>query len=142
MPCPSILFMEVIRLRKEQMERIALSLLLHSNLETVAKENNISLSGLYKLRKQDVFKRVMQEKKNDYFRTMSDKMQGYSLESVEMLMEIIRDPDAKDGDRISAIRIVLDGAAAAHERDEILPRLEETEKVMKELLEHMEGKNE
>ena len=125
-------------MRKELMEKIALDLLMCPSLDDIAQSNNISLTTLYKLRKQEPFKKVLREKKNEFFQGMADKMQGYSMESLETLMLIIRNPGAKDSDRINAIRIILDGAGAAHERDEIIPRLEETEKAMEELMAHLE----
>ena len=126
-------------MRKEKMEVIALDMLTITSLEEVAAKNGISVSTLYKLRQQDTFIQILKNKKNEIFGDVTNKLQGYSLEALNSLIEIVRTAE-KDADRISAIRIILDGAKAAYERDEIMPKLAEVEQLLKTAEEQEQGK--
>lgn len=115
-------------MRREKMELLAVDLLLTSTLAEVAEKNRISVNALYKVRQQDEFKAILNEQKNRLFGEAAAKMQGYSLEAVERLMDIIRSPAVLDANKINAIRIILDNSRTAFERDSLLPKIEELER--------------
>jgi len=117
-------------LRREKMEIVAIDLLLLNTLEAVATKNQISPATLYHLRKRDDFKDLLIEQKRRLFSEASAKMQGYTLEAVETLVNIMRSPTAQDANKINAIRILLDNSKGAYEREEVLPKLEELERQM------------
>lgn len=120
-------------MRKEKMEIIAVDLLLLNSLEAVAEKHHISKSALYNLRKKEEFKDVLVEQKKRLFSEASAKLQGYTLEAVERLVDIIRSPKALDANKINAIRILLDNSKGAYEREEILPKLEDLEKQLSQI---------
>ena len=117
-------------MRKEKMEIIAVDLLMMNSLEAVAEKHCISKSALYNLRKKDEFKAICADQKRRIFGEASAKLQGYTLEAVEALAQIIQSPWTKDVNRLTAIRILLDNSKGAYEREEVLPKLEELEKQM------------
>lgn len=117
-------------MRKEKMEIVAIDLLLLNTLDAVAMKNQISSATLYHLRKTDAFKDLLTEQKRRLFSEASAKMQSYTLEAVETLVDIMRSPTAQDANKINAIRILLDNSKGAYEREEVLPKLEELERQM------------
>lgn len=117
-------------MRKEKMEIVAIDLLLLNTLDAVATKNQISSATLYHLRKTTLFMDLLTEQKRRLFSEASAKMQGYTLEAVETLVDIMRSPTAQDANKINAIRILLDNSKGAYEREEILPTLDRLEKQM------------
>lgn len=115
-------------MRKERQEAIAIDLLLFSSLEAVAEKNHMSKSALYNLRKKEEFQAIFSDQRRRLFGEASAKLQGYALEGVEQLMEIVRSPMAQDANKINAIRILLDNSKGAYEREEVIPKLEELER--------------
>jgi len=118
------------RMRKERQEAIALDLLMMNSLEAVAIKHSISKSALYALRKKDEFKAICADQKRQIFGESAAKLQGYSLEAVEILISVMRSPTAPDAIKVNAARIMLENGKTAYEREEILPKLEELEKQM------------
>ena len=117
-------------LRKERQEAIALDLLMMNSLEAVAEKHSISKSALYNLRKNPDFKAICADQKRQIFGESAAKLQGYSLEAVEILISVMRSPTAPDAIKVNAARIMLENGKTAYEREEILPKLEELEKQM------------
>ena len=117
-------------MRREKMEIVAIDLLLLSTLDAVAMKNQISSATLYHLRKTSAFMDLLTEQKRRLFSEASAKMQSYTLEAVETLVDIMRSDTAQDANKINAIRILLDQGKGAYEREVIWPQLEELEKKM------------
>ena len=117
-------------MRKDQLERIAVDVLALDSMGAVAKKHGLSPSGLYKIRQTEKFKEILEHTKKAIFGLTTAKMQTYSILAVETLNDIVKDGNAKDSDRISACRVILDGATEAYEREEVMARMEALEKMI------------
>lgn len=121
---------------KYNREQIATDLLLCSTNLEVCKKNNISETTLYRLKKDKEFQKVLTEQKEKIFNKTMIKAQAYSLEALDILMEIARDGDAPQSSRVSACNRVLELGQTAFDQDVILKKLEEVEKRINETKEN------
>lgn len=113
--------------KKYNMDKIALDLLTcHTDIE-VCEKNNISETTLFRIRKNDDFKKIMEETKEKLFSDTIKKSQSYSLEALDILMEIGRDVKVSPNARINACGKILDLGQAMNDKEVILKRLEELE---------------
>lgn len=113
--------------KKYNYEKIALDLLTSKNNIEVCEKNNISETTLFRIRKNDDFKKIMEETKEKLFSDTIKKSQSYSLEALDILMEIGRDVKVSPNARINACGKILDLGQAMNDKEVILKRLEELE---------------
>ena len=109
-------------------EEIAINLLTCSTLKEAAEKSGVSLSTLYRLRKQEEFKTIFNKIKKDNFNDAMEKAQNYCLESLEVLRTIMKNVSATDSSRVSAARTVLDLGLVMYENQNIIERLNNLEK--------------
>lgn len=110
--------------RKYNREQIALDLLLcPSNIE-VCKKNNISEATLYRLKKDEDFKKMIAEHKERLFNKTMEKAQAYSLEALELLRKIANDEEASQSSRVSACSKIIELGQCMYEQENILKKLD------------------
>lgn len=117
---------------KYNREQIALDLLLCSSNLEVCKKNNISETTLYRLKKEDDFMEILNKQKEKLFSNTMTKAQAYSLEALEILMEIARDKEATHSSRVSASCKVIEFGQSMYDQEVIVKRLEEIERGLNE----------
>lgn len=111
-------------------EYIAMNLLTCTTLNEAAEKSGISLSTIYRMRKQPHFQKVLKNVKNDMFQETMQKAQSYSLESLEVLRVVMNDVTATDSSRVSAARTVLELGLNVNEQENIIDKIEELERRM------------
>ena len=118
--------------KKYNVDKIALDLLTsHTDIE-VCEKNNISVTTLFRLKKNDEFKNKVDEIKENLFSKTIKKSQAYCLEALDTLMEIVRDKEASAGHRITASCKILEFGQSMNEMETIKKKLEELEKRINE----------
>lgn len=113
---------------KNNKELIALNLLTYPTNKEAAEKSGVSITTIYRLKKDKEFQEILQKVKNNIFRETMQKAQGYCLESLEVLREVAKDKTAADSSRVSAARAILELGVALHEDENIIQRLAEMER--------------
>ncbi|MCC5910156.1 MAG: hypothetical protein JJT76_06930 [Clostridiaceae bacterium] len=108
-------------------ETIAMNILTCPTLNEAAEKSGVSISTIYRLRKQESFQKILKKIKNDIFHEAMNKAQGYCLQSLETLRSIMNDEKATDSSRVSAARTVLELGVTMYEDENIIQRLKELE---------------
>lgn len=111
-------------------DNIAVCILTTSTYEEAAEKSGVSKSTLYRLRKDPEFQETINRIKNDMFQDTMKKAQVYSMESLEILRDIMRDSKATDSSRVSAARTILELGLNSAEQEQIINRIEEFERML------------
>ena len=69
-------------------ELIALNLLTYPTSKEAAEKSGVSITTIYRLKKDKDFQEILQKVKNSIFQETMQKAQGYCLESLEVLREV------------------------------------------------------
>ena len=109
-------------------ELISLNLLTYPTSKEAAEKSCISITTIYRLKKDKGFQEILQKVKDSIFQETMQKAQGYSLESLEVLREVATDKLATDSSRVTAARAILEYANAIYENENIIQRLDEMER--------------
>lgn len=109
-------------------ELVALNLLTYPTNKEAAEKSGVSITTLYRLKKDSNFQEVLQTVKNNIFQEAMQKAQGYCLESLEVLREVMNDKAATDSSRVSAARTILELGVTLHEDENIIQRLVDMER--------------
>lgn len=109
-------------------ELVAMNLLTCPTNKEAAEKSGVSITTLYRLKKDAEFQKVLQEVKNNIFCETMHKAQGYCLESLEVLRTLMNDKAATDSSRVSAAKTILELGVTLHEDENIIQRLAEMER--------------
>ncbi len=109
-------------------ENIAINLLTCPTIKEAAEKSGISVTTIYRLKKQDSFQKVLKGIKNDIFHEAMNKAQGYCLESLETLRTVMGNAGATDSSRVSAARTILELGLTMYEDENIVQRLKDLER--------------
>lgn len=118
--------------KKYNIDKVALDLLTCSTDIEVCKKNNISVTTLFRLKKDDNFKNKVDEIKESLFSETIKKAQSYTLEALNVLMEIVRDKEAPINTRLNASYKILELGQNMNDKEVILKKLESLEEQIKE----------
>lgn len=111
-------------------KNIAMCILTTASYEEAAEKAGVSKSTLYRLRKKPEFQDIIVKVKNDMFQDIMKKAQAYSMESLEVLKNIMNDSAATDSSRVSAARTILELGLNSAEQEMILNKIETLERMM------------
>jgi hypothetical protein len=109
-------------------EAIAVHVLTCSTYAEAAKAAGISYSSLYRLRQTPEFQEILRQVKNQMYSEAFTKSQGYALNAIETLRDIMNNPRATDSARVSAARTLLEMSLNASEQEMVLDRIAELER--------------
>lgn len=115
---------------KYNREQIAIDLLLCSSNIEVCKKNNISEATLYRLKKEEDFMEILNKQKEKLFNNTMTKAQAYSLEALEIIMNIARDTEAPHSTRVNASCKIIEFGQSMYDQEVILKKLEALEREM------------
>ena len=111
----------------EQDERVISAFLTNYRAVDIMKETGLSKSTVYKLRNNQAFQKVIKERKQAILKTAVNKMQGYLTKDVEILQEIIEDPETSPQVKINGIRVLMEQLRDWTMTTDIIKRLEALE---------------
>lgn len=98
--------------------------------EAAYKKAEISRNTGYRYINDPEFKKHYMEMKRMVMQETTQSIQQASHGAVDVLIEILNDPDANNGDKIRVASIILDNSYEALELDDISERLESLEGLM------------
>lgn len=111
----------------EQDERVISAFLTNYRAVDIMAETGLSKSTVYKLRNNQAFQKVIKERKQAILKTAVNKMQSYLTKDVEILQEIIEDPETSAQVKINGIRVLMEQLRDWTMTTDIIKRLEALE---------------
>ena len=88
-------------------ERVIGAFLNNFRMVDVMKETGLSKNTVYKIRNDPEFQKVIRERKEAILKTAVNKMQGYLTKDVEILQQIIEDPETSAQTKVNAIQTLM-----------------------------------
>lgn len=87
----------------------------------------ISKSKYYKLKNDSEFQKILTERRSELIKEAVLRMESYLTEDVEILQDIIRDPETRDQVKINAINLLMSQLNQWKTTTEVLDRLQKLE---------------
>ena len=109
-------------------ERVIGAFLNNFRMVDVIRETGLSKNTCYKIRNDPEFQKVLRERKEAILKTAVNKMQGYLTRDVEILQEIIEDPNTSAQTKVNAIQTIMNQLREWTTTTDIMKRLETLQK--------------
>ena len=116
-------------------ERVISAFLNNFRMVDVMKETGLSKNTVYKIRNNPEFQKVIQERKEAILKTAVNKMQGYLTKDVEILQQIIEDPDTSAQTKVNAIQTLMNQLRDWTTTTDIMKKLEALQKPSEDVFE-------
>lgn len=105
-------------------ERVISAFLNNFRMVDVIRETGLSKKTCYKIRNDPEFQRVIRERKEAILKTAVNKMQGYLTKDVEILQQIIEDPETSAQTKVNAIQTLMNQLRDWTTTTDIMKKLE------------------
>lgn len=105
-------------------ERVIGAFLNNFRMVDVIRETGLSKKTCYKIRNNPDFQKVLRDRKEAILKTAVNKMQGYLTRDVEILQEIIEDPNTSAQTKVNAIQTLMNQLRDWTTTTDIIKRLE------------------
>ena len=105
-------------------ERVIGAFLNNFRMVDVMRETGLSKHTVYKIRNDPNFQKVIRERKEAIIKTAVNKMQGYLTKDVEILQEIIENPETSAQTKVNAIQTLFNQLRDWTTTTDILKKLE------------------
>lgn len=109
-------------------ERVIGAFLNNFRMVDVMKETGLSKNTVYKIRNDPEFQKVIRERKEAILKTAVNKMQGYLTKDVEILQQIIEDPDKSAQTKVNAIQTLMNQLRDWTTTTDLMKKLEALQK--------------
>lgn len=109
-------------------ERVIGAFLNNFRMVDVMRETGLSKNTVYKIRNDPEFQKVIRERKEAILKTAVNKMQGYLTKDVEILQQIIEDPDTSAQTKVNAIQTLMNQLRDWTTTTDIMKKLEALQK--------------
>lgn len=105
-------------------ERVIGAFLNNFRMVDVMRETGLSKNTCYKIRNDPEFQKVLQRRKEAILKTAVNKMQSYLTRDVEILQQIIEDPETSAQTKVNAIQTLMNQLRDWTTTTDILKKLE------------------
>ena len=109
-------------------ERVLGAFLNNFRMVDVIRATGLSRKTVYKIRNDPTFQEALRKRKEEILRTAVNKMQGYLTRDVEILQEIIEDPNTSAQTKVTAIQTLMSQLREWTTTTDILARLDALQK--------------
>ena len=116
-------------------ERVIGAFLNNFRMVDVMRETGLSKNTVYKIRNDPNFQKVIRERKEAILKTAVNKMQGYLTKDVEILQQIIEDPDTSAQTKVNAIQTLMNQLRDWTTTTDIMKKLEALQKPSEDVFE-------
>jgi hypothetical protein len=104
------------------------ALISHPTMKEAALAAGIGETTLWRYQQDESFARRLREARREVFSHATLRLQHACGDAVKALSEIVNNPEAGAGARVTAARVVLDQSLRAIEQDDLRARLDEMER--------------
>lgn len=105
-------------------ERVIAAFLYNYRMVDVIRESGLAKNTAYKIRNDPEFQKVIRERKEAILKAAVNKMQEYLTRDVEILQEIIENPETAPQTRINGIQILMSQLREWTTTTDIIKRLD------------------
>lgn len=116
-------------------ERVIAAFMNNFRMVDVMKETGLSKNTVYKIRNDPEFQKVIRERKEAILKTAVNKMQSYLTRDIEVLQEIIEDPETSAQTKVNAIKTLMEQLRDWTTTTDIMKKLEALQKASKDVSE-------
>lgn len=116
-------------------ERVIGAFLNNFRMVDVMRETGLSKNTVYKIRNDPNFQKVIRERKEAILKTAVNKMQSYLTKDVEILQQIIEDPDTSAQTKVNAIQTLMNQLRDWTTTTDIMKKLEAIQKASEDVSE-------
>ena len=116
-------------------ERVIGAFLNNFRMVDVMRETGLSKNTVYTIRNDPNFQKVIRERKEAILKTAVNKMQGYLMKDVEILQQIIEDPDTSAQTKVNAIQTLMNQLRDWTTTTDIMKKLEAIQKASEDVSE-------
>lgn len=116
-------------------ERVIGAFLNNFRMVDVMKETGLSKNTVYKIRNDPEFQKVIRERKEAILKTAVNKMQSYLTKDVEILQQIIEDPETSAQTKVNAIQTLMNQLRDWTTTTDIMKKLEALQKPSEDVFE-------
>ena len=116
-------------------ERIISAFMNNFRMCDVIRETGLSKNTCYKIRNDPEFQKVIRERKESILKAAVNKMQGYLTRDVEILQQIIEDPDTSAQTKVNAIQTLMNQLRDWTTTTDIMKKLEALQKPSEDVFE-------
>ena len=116
-------------------ERVIGAFLNNFRMVDVMRETGLSKNTVYKIRNNPEFQKVIRDRKEAILKTAVNKMQGYLTKDVEILQEIIEDPETSAQTKVNAIQTLMNQLRDWTTTTDIMKKLEALQKPSEDVFE-------
>ena len=109
-------------------ERVISAFLNNFRMVDVMRETGLSKNTCYKIRNDPEFQKAIRERKEAILKTAVNKMQNYLTKDVEILQQIIEDPDTSQQTKVNAIKVMMEQLRDWTTTTDIMKKLEALQK--------------
>lgn len=109
-------------------ERVIGAFLNNFRMVDVMRETGLAKNTVYKIRNNPQFQKVIRERKEAILKTAVNKMQGYLTKDVEILQEIIEDPETSAQTKVNAIQTLMNQLRDWTTTTDLMKKLEALQK--------------
>lgn len=116
-------------------ERVIGAFLNNFRMVDVMRETGLSKNTVYKIRNDPNFQKVIRERKEAILKTAVNKMQSYLTKDVEILQQIIEDPETSAQTKVNAIQTLMNQLRDWTTTTDIMKKLEAIQKASEDVSE-------
>ena len=116
-------------------EAIISAFLTNYRMTDVMRETGLSKNTVYKIRNDPEFQKTIRERKEAILKTAVNKMQSYLTKDVEILQEIIEDPETSAQTKVNAIQTLMNQLRDWTTTTDIMKKLEALQKPSEDVFE-------
>ena len=116
-------------------EAIISAFLTNYRMTDVMRETGLSKNTVYKIRNDPEFQKTIRERKEAILKTAVNKMQSYLTKDVEILQQIIEDPETSAQTKVNAIQTLMNQLRDWTTTTDIMKKLEALQKPSEDVFE-------
>lgn len=113
--------------KADKWQTVVAALLATRTRQEAADLAGVAISTVYNYLKDPEFMELYEQEKTRLLNNITDRLQKSTTDAIDVLWDTVRDPDARQGDKISAAKILLETNLKYSEYTQLYNRLQRLE---------------